>query len=181
MKEQRGRREQALQRKLLVIQIGRLDSDLPLCSAAAVASDLIAAPINTPCCQLKASYTRGTPVENKVTSVISDSEAFLWQVLLTEILLYPSYYVIYSDFSCWFLTWFIFCLLTAIYMNAFKTGFSLLNTSAGRYLNSQVFYWDLQILLETDSGPMIMMVTLDSGLALLLFFSFRWSFTEQFI
>jgi len=66
-------------------------------------------------------------------------------------------------------------------MNAFKTGFSLLNTSAGRYLNSQVFYWDLQILLETDSGPMIMMVTLDSGLALLLFFSFRWSFTEQFI
>lgn len=37
----------------------------PLCSAAAVASDLIAAPTNTPCCQLKASYTRGTPEENQ--------------------------------------------------------------------------------------------------------------------
>lgn len=33
----------------------------PLCSAAAVASDLIAAPTNTPCCQSNASYTRGTP------------------------------------------------------------------------------------------------------------------------
>lgn len=33
----------------------------PLCSAAAVASDLMAAPTNTPCCQLKASYMRGTP------------------------------------------------------------------------------------------------------------------------
>lgn len=37
--------------------LGGSDStwDLPLCSAAAVASDLMAAPTNTPCCQLRAS------------------------------------------------------------------------------------------------------------------------------
>ena len=32
-----------------------------LCSAAAVASDLMLDATNTPCCQLKASYTRGIP------------------------------------------------------------------------------------------------------------------------
>ena len=34
----------------------------PLNSAAAVVSDLSAAPVMTPCCQLNASYTRGTPM-----------------------------------------------------------------------------------------------------------------------
>lgn len=34
---------------------------ITLCSAAAVASDFIEAPIKTPCCQFLASYTRGTP------------------------------------------------------------------------------------------------------------------------
>lgn len=38
-----------------------LKTPLTLCSAAAVASDLIAAPTKTPCFQLRASYTRGTP------------------------------------------------------------------------------------------------------------------------
>lgn len=66
-----------MQRGLLLIQVGRLNFDLPLCSAAAVASDLIAAPINTPCCQLKASYMRGTPVKNKIISVIRGPETFL--------------------------------------------------------------------------------------------------------
>lgn len=148
----RGGGQRAGSPEKVACNTGRLDFDLPLCSAAAVASDLIAAPINTPCCQLKASYTRGTPVKNKVTSVISDPEALLWQVLLTEILLDPSYYVMYSNFPCWFLTWLISCRLRAIYMNVLKTGYWLLNASAGRYLNSQ------QILLETDSGPVVMMV-----------------------
>lgn len=34
---------------------------ITLCSAAAVASDFIEAPMKTPCCQFLASYTRGTP------------------------------------------------------------------------------------------------------------------------
>lgn len=34
---------------------------LPLCSAAAVASERMAAPTMTPCDQLNASYTNGTP------------------------------------------------------------------------------------------------------------------------
>lgn len=61
---------------LLLIWESKLDLDLPLCSAAAVASDLIVAPINTPCCQLRASYTRGTPVESKIASVIKEREGF---------------------------------------------------------------------------------------------------------
>lgn len=39
-----------------------LKLEIPLCSAAAVDSDLMAAPTNTPCRQLNDSYTRGTPV-----------------------------------------------------------------------------------------------------------------------
>ena len=41
--------------------IGSCITPAPRCSAAAVASDLRAAPSNTPCFQSKASKTRGTP------------------------------------------------------------------------------------------------------------------------
>ena len=47
---------------------------LPLCSAAAVASDLIEAPTKTPCCQLNASYTRGTPNQKQNKDEVKSSD-----------------------------------------------------------------------------------------------------------
>ena len=53
--------------------------DLPLNSAAAVVSDLRAAPSMTPCCQLLASNTRGTPSglrpPNTIASMGTPSES----------------------------------------------------------------------------------------------------------
>ena len=42
-------------------KLGTQEWSSPLCSAAAVASERMALPTNTPWRQLKASYTRGTP------------------------------------------------------------------------------------------------------------------------
>lgn len=71
----------------------------PLCSAAAVASDLIAAPTNTPCCQLKASYTRGTPDRKQNQDLdlryANFSSSFFFFLLLP---LYHSFPALFSHF-----------------------------------------------------------------------------------
>lgn len=43
-----------------------------MCSAAAVASDFMEAPTKTPCCQLRASYTSGTPSGRRPPNKIAE-------------------------------------------------------------------------------------------------------------
>ena len=69
-------RQKAMHRSQLCISTGGLKNKttmIPLCSAAAVDSDLTEAPIKVPCLQLNASYTRGTPEIPTLTLVYNTS------------------------------------------------------------------------------------------------------------